>query len=78
MFTVEMPTQGIFQDVPLDGVKIVFIADDVFVVVALPDDVYVAVSPRQFGDTDFEPPNDGPDGFGRATGAFGGRWWGRR
>jgi len=33
----------------------VFIANDVFVIIALPDDVYVGVLPCPFGDADFEP-----------------------
>jgi hypothetical protein len=49
------------------------VADDAFVIILLPDDVYVSVLPHPFGDTDFEPPDNRPDGLGCAAGSFGGR-----
>lgn len=38
VFLVQMPAQGIFQDVFAGGVEFSFVPDDAFVVVALPDD----------------------------------------
>jgi len=73
IFPIHLPPSGVFDDVLADGVQGAFVADDVFVIILLPDDVYVSVLPHPFGDTDFEPPDNRPDGFGGAAGAFGGR-----
>jgi len=51
------------------------VADDVFVIIALPNDVYVGVLPCPFGDADFEPLDNGADGFGCAMRTFGGGRW---
>jgi len=60
VFTIQVPATGVFDDVVADGVQGAFVADDVFVIIPLPDDVYVGVLPRPFGDADFEPRTTDP------------------
>jgi len=39
-----------------------FIANDVFVIIALPNGMYIGLLPKPFGNTDFKPTDNGPDG----------------
>jgi len=63
VFAVQTPAHGVGDDVFANAVQGVFGADDVFVIVALPDGLNVGILSEPFGHPDFESANHRTDGF---------------
>jgi hypothetical protein len=66
IFTVQMPAARVVDDVTPDGIQGTFMANDVFVIIALPDRCAggAAYCVDAFGDGGFERSQDGRDGSG--------------
>jgi hypothetical protein len=67
MWDHKVPSMYSTISLSITKTPIMLVADDMFVIIPLPDDMYVGVLPRPFGDADFESLDNGADGFGCAT-----------
>jgi hypothetical protein len=61
------PILGIIANILPDAVQFVGVADDVFVIIALPNILDVGILTHPFGYPDFKPANDGTNGLGWRT-----------
>ena len=61
IFPVQHPGRRIVHDVLTDSIQRFVVADDRFIIIALPHVADAGVFPHPFRHTDFEPANDGPD-----------------
>jgi hypothetical protein len=61
------PISGIIANILADAVQFVGVADDVFVIIALPNILDVGILTHPFGYPDFKPANDGTNGLGWRT-----------
>jgi hypothetical protein len=62
-----LPILGIIANILADAVQFVGVADDVFVIIALPNILDVGILMHPFGYPDFKPANDGTNGLGWRT-----------
>ena len=62
-----LPISGIVADILPDAVQFVGVADDMFVIIALPNILDVGILMHPFGYPDFKPANDGTNGLGWRT-----------
>ena len=58
MIGILFPSLGIGLDVFRDFQIRLFIADDVFVIIALPNNMNIRIGTKPFGNTNFESPNN--------------------